>query len=139
MSLHDRSTHILVVDDVPVMRILVIKSLREAGYTRFTEFENGLDAWEGLQRLQATDPVEFIVSDITMPRMTGLEFLKKVRADQAFKELPFLMVTAESEKLLILDAIKSGVNNYLMKPFLPDQLKQKFAVTIDAVLKKKAA
>lgn len=139
MAQLDLNMHVLIVDDVPVMRALVLKVLKEMGFTRCTECENGEDAWFALQRLYENEPIGFVVSDITMPVMTGLELLKKVRADARFKELPYLMVTAESEKKLILDAIRTGVNNYLMKPFLPDQLKQKVVAVFDAIEKKKAA
>ena len=71
--------------------------------------------------------IEFIVSDWNMPNMTGLEFLKAVRADPRFKHLPFLMVTAEAEKENIIEAVKSGVSNYIVKPFTGDTLREKLS------------
>ena len=90
----------------------------------FIEAEDGEKAY----RLLQTHPdVEFIVSDWNMPNMTGLEFLKTVRADPKFKALPFLMVTAEAEKENIIEAVKSGVSNYIVKPFTGATLKEKMA------------
>jgi two-component system chemotaxis response regulator CheY len=139
MAQLDLNMHVLVVDDVPVMRGLIIKTLKEMGFTRCSECENGADAWSAIQKLHASNPIQFIISDVTMPLMTGIELLKKVRGDARFKGIPFLIVSAESEKALILDAIQSGVNQYLMKPFLPDQIKQKVHAVFDAIEKKKAA
>ena len=88
------------------------------------EAEDGEKAY---RVLQSQPDIEFIVSDWNMPNMTGLEFLKTVRADPKFKSLPFLMVTAEAEKENIIEAVKSGVSNYIVKPFTGATLKEKMA------------
>ena len=113
---------ILIADDFPTMRRIVKTLLRQNGYSNFIEAEDGEEAYSMLQK---TSDVEFIVSDWNMPKMTGLEFLKTVRNDSKFKHLPFLMVTAEAEKENIIEAVKAGVSNYVVKPFTGQTLKEK--------------
>jgi two-component system chemotaxis response regulator CheY len=115
---------ILVVDDFPTMRRIVKTLMRQNGYTNFVEAEDGA---QGFKMLETMPDIEFIVSDWNMPNMTGLEFLKAVRADPRFKHLPFLMVTAEAEKENIIEAVKSGVSNYIVKPFTGATLQEKLA------------
>jgi two-component system chemotaxis response regulator CheY len=131
---------ILVVDDFPTMRRIVKTLLRQNGYSDFVEAEDGA---QGYETLKNTPGIEFIVSDWNMPNMTGIEFLKAVRADPKYKHLPFLMVTAEAEKENIIEAVKSGVSNYVVKPFTGQTLQEKLAkvyanlgVTATATLKK---
>lgn len=123
---------ILVVDDFPTMRRIVKTLLKQNGFNNFTDAEDGAQAYK---ILQAEGDFEFIVSDWNMPNMTGLEFLKTVRADPKFKHVPFLMVTAEAEKENIIEAVKSGVSNYVVKPFTGATLKEKLQ-RIDNNLKK---
>ena len=113
---------ILVVDDFPTMRRIVKTLLRQNGFREFVEAEDGEKAYE---MLKSEPGIELIVSDWNMPNMTGLELLKTVRADDNFKHLPFLMVTAEAEKENIIEAVKSGVSNYVVKPFTGQTLKEK--------------
>lgn len=115
---------ILVVDDFPTMRRIVKTLLKQCGYSNFIEAEDGAQAYDTLQK---NPDIEFIVSDWNMPNMTGIEFLKTVRADPKFKHLPFLMVTAEAEKENIIEAVKSGVSNYVVKPFTGQTLTEKLA------------
>jgi two-component system chemotaxis response regulator CheY len=115
--------HILVVDDFPTMRKIVKQVLRQLGYNNIAEAENGQ---LGLDYLRSSHkPVEFIVSDWNMPVMTGIELLKSVRADPKLKHTPFLMITAEAEKENIIEAVKSGVNSYIVKPFNAGTMKEK--------------
>jgi two-component system chemotaxis response regulator CheY len=115
---------ILVVDDFPTMRRIVKTLLKQNGYRNFVEAEDGAKAYGVLQE---DKEIEMIVSDWNMPNMTGLELLKTVRADPKFKQLPFLMVTAEAEKENIIEAVKAGVSNYVVKPFTGQILKEKMA------------
>ena len=115
---------ILVVDDFPTMRRIVKTLMRQNGYTNFVEAEDGV---QGLKMLEEMPDIEFVVSDWNMPNMTGLEFLKAVRASPKFKHLPFLMVTAEAEKENIIEAVKNGVSNYIVKPFTGATLQEKLA------------
>ena len=122
MALGRPDMKILVVDDFPTMRRIVKTLMRQNGYTNFIEAEDGA---QGLKALDINPDVEFVVSDWNMPNMSGLEFLKAVRSDERFNHLPFLMVTAESEKDQIIEAVKNGVSSYIVKPFTGAALQDK--------------
>jgi two-component system chemotaxis response regulator CheY len=124
MALGQPNMKILVVDDFPTMRRIVKTLMRQNGFSDFTEAEDGARA---LEILRKTPEIEFVVSDWNMPNMTGIELLKAVRADPKLKHLPFLMVTAEAEKENIIEAVKSGVSNYVVKPFTGQTLGEKLA------------
>jgi len=114
---------VIVVDDSSVMRQIIKNNLKQLGF----EQSNLLDAEDGEQALKKIneDDVDLVISDWNMPRMTGIEFLKAVRADGALKELPFLMVTSEADKEKIMEAVQAGVNQYIVKPFNATQLEEK--------------
>jgi two-component system chemotaxis response regulator CheY len=122
MSLPPNNIHILVVDDFPTMRKIVKSVLKQLGFNNISEAEDGENA---LQILRANNSIEFIVSDWNMPKITGIELLKAVRADPKLKHLPFLMVTAEADKENIVEAVKAGVNNYIVKPFNAATMREK--------------
>ena len=117
----DRKMKILVVDDFSTMRRIVKNLLKQIGFENIEEAEDGQHA---LSKLKG-DRFQFVVSDWNMPNMTGIELLKSVRSDPELKDLPFLMVTAEAEKEKVIEAIKAGVNNYIIKPFTAEILKEK--------------
>ena len=117
---------ILVVDDMPTMRKILISTLTKIGYTNITEADDGSSAWPIIEQALGTDaPYEFIISDWNMPEMSGIELLEKVRNHEELKPLPFLMVTAETEQSNVVNAVKAGVSNYVIKPFTEDSLKEK--------------
>jgi len=120
------SIAILVVDDQKSIRSLVVECLRGLGYTRVAECEDGQEAFEYMQR----QTVHMVISDLNMPRMTGLELLAAVRASPRLKGVGFLMLTSRGEIELVRQAIQLGVNNYLTKPFAMGDLKKK----VDSVL-----
>jgi two-component system chemotaxis response regulator CheY len=123
-------THILVVDDMLTMRKLVQKSCKELGFTNFTEAKDGAEAFS---KLDAASPaIGLVISDWNMPGASGLDLLKRVRATEKYKTLPFVMLTAEAEKTQIVEAVQAGVSNYVIKPFTTDVLKEK----LEAVHKK---
>ncbi len=117
----DLKMKILVVDDFSTMRRIVKNLLRQLGYEDIEEAEDGAQAFSKLQG----GGFGFVVSDWNMPNMDGLEMLKKVRADPELKDIPILMVTAEAEKDKVIAAIQAGVNNYVVKPFTGEILKEK--------------
>ena len=119
----DLKTKVLIVDDMMTMRKLVTKACKEIGFTDFGEAADGTLAWEALNA--SKPPFGLIISDWNMPNCTGLDLLKRVRSDGRFKQLPFLLVTAEAEKTQIVEAVKAGVTNYVIKPFTPANLKEK--------------
>ena len=117
----DKSIKILVVDDFSTMRRIVKNILRQLDFNNIVEADDGSTALDILQK----EKINMIVSDWNMPKMTGLELLKAVRADDALKDIPFLMVTAEAQQENIIEAVKSGVSNYIVKPFTAETLGQK--------------
>jgi two-component system chemotaxis response regulator CheY len=125
----DPKTKVLVVDDMLTMRKIVSKILRELGFTDIHEAQDGQEAWDKTQ----TGNYGLIISDWNMPNCTGLEFLKRVRADQKLAKTPFLLVTAEAEQHQVAEAIKSGVDQYVVKPFSKEGLKSKLESTYKKV------
>ena len=114
---------VLVVDDFLTMRRIVRKILRDLDFQNIIEAEDGSTALDILK----TTKVDLIVSDWNMPKMTGLDLLKYVRGDDSIKDTPFLMVTAEAQKENIIEAVKSKVSNYIVKPFTAAILEEKLA------------
>ena len=110
---------ILIVDDSSTMRRIIINTLSRIGYTDVVEGENGKS---GLEKL-GQGGVEMIITDWNMPEMDGLEFVKTVRGTNP--SIPILMVTTNAAKEDIVEALQAGVNNYVVKPFTPDTLKEK--------------
>ena len=117
----DPKMRILVVDDFATMRRIVKNILKQLGFENIVEADDGKAALRVLE----SQHIDFIVSDWNMPNMNGLEFLKAVRANEKFKDIPFLMVTAEALKENIVEAVKAGVSNYIVKPFTAETLKGK--------------
>lgn len=122
MALPPTDLKILVVDDFPTMRKIVRQVLRQLGYNDVQEAEDGEAA---LRILREKPDIQFVISDWNMPNITGIELLKSVRSDPALKGLPFLMVTAEADKENIVEAVKSGVSSYIVKPFNAATLREK--------------
>lgn len=118
----NRDMRILVVDDFSTMRRIVKNLLKELGFSNFSEAEDGVLGWASVE---AAGGYDFIVSDWNMPNMTGIDFLRKVRADPRFKDTPFLLITAESKRSQILEAAEAGVNGYIVKPFTAATLNEK--------------
>ena len=117
----DKGMKILVVDDFPTMRRIVRSLLKELGFTNVEEAEDGQEALGKL----AGGGFEFVVSDWNMPNLNGLDMLKQIRADEATKSLPVLMVTAEAKKDNIVAAAQAGANGYIVKPFTAATLEEK--------------
>ena len=122
----DKRMRILVVDDFQTMRRIIINLLRQLGFTNVVEAQDGRIALEKVK----DDKIELVISDWNMPNMTGLEFLKELRASEEYKALPFIMVTAEGKKENVIAAVQAGVNNYIVKPFNAATLKEKLSKVI---------
>ena len=118
---YDPNMRVLVVDDFSTMRMIVKNILRQLGFNNVVEADDGTTAWEILNK----DNIQFIVSDWNMPKMTGIDLLRKVRASEEFADIPFLMVTAEAQQENIIEAVQAKVSNYIVKPFTADVMKQK--------------
>ncbi len=117
----DTNMKILVVDDFATMRRIVKNILVQLGYKNIVEADDGTTAVEILKQ----EKVDMIISDWNMPKMTGLELLKHVRADADLANIPFLMVTAEAQQDNIILAVKAKVSQYIVKPFTAETLGEK--------------
>ena len=106
----------LVVDDSMTIRRIVIKALGIAGIPDTTEAADGAEAMAAIK----SDSFDVILLDWNMPKMSGIETLRAMR--EAGDKTPVIMVTTEAEKSRVIEAIKTGANDYLIKPFSPDQL-----------------
>ena len=112
----------LVVDDSVTMRRIVINSLKNLGHQNFIEANDGRDA---LDKLAADSTINFVITDWNMPNISGLELTKAIRNDEKLNSLPILMVTTRGVKDDIIEALNAKVNNYVVKPFTPQILKEK--------------
>ncbi len=125
----DFKIRVLVVDDFSTMRKIVRNILKQIGYEDIVEADDGATAWP----IVKGDNIGLVVTDWNMPNVTGLELLQKIRGDEATKNIPVLMVTAEGLKENVVDAVKAGVDNYIVKPFTAETVKEK----IEAIFKKR--
>lgn len=123
----DKKMRILVVDDFATMRKVIRNLLRQIGYQEVIEAEDGVSALRELR----SQRIDFIISDWNMPNMSGIDFLRAVRADSELSSIPFLMVTAESLKDNVVEAVKAGVSNYIVKPFTAEVLNEKIEKIIE--------
>lgn len=131
MPLPDPNIKILIVDDMATMRRIEKSLLMQLGFKNIDEAEDGKVA---LQKLRQGN-YDFVLTDWNMPNMTGLELVQEIRKDPKLKHLPVLMVTAEAKKENVLAAIKAGVNNYVVKPFMAETLKEKIEKIFSAYKK----
>jgi two-component system chemotaxis response regulator CheY len=113
----------LIVDDFSTMRRIVRNLLKEIGYLNADEAEDGQAALAKLR----SQPFDFVLSDINMPKMNGFELLTEIRADAALKALPVLLITAEAKKEDIVTAAQAGASGYIVKPFTKATLEEKVA------------
>lgn len=122
----DKSSKVLVVDDFATMRKVIRNLLKQIGFENIAEAEDGEMALKELK----SQNISFIISDWNMPNMTGLDLLKAVRADSDLCNTPFLMVTAEALQDNVVQAVKAGVDNYIVKPFTAEVLNEKISEII---------
>lgn len=127
----DKSMKILVVDDFSTMRRIVKNILKQLGFENIEEAEDGGQAYQKVRE----GGFGFVITDWNMPNVDGLAFLQSVRNDPDHKDLPILMVTAEAEKEKVVTAVQAGVDNYIVKPFTAEVLKEK----MDKILEKRGA
>lgn len=121
---------ILVVDDVKNMRNLVRKSLTDLGFKTVVEAADGRDGWRHVST--SKEKFDIVISDWNMPNFSGIDLLRKIRADESIKKTPFLLLTGESEASRVIEAIKAGIDAYMVIPFTTRILREK----LEAVFKK---
>ena len=117
----DRHINILIADDYFSMRRTIVGLLRQMGFSRFLEADNG----ETAQSILDTETIGLVISDWNMPRMTGMELLKYIRSSDKLNNLPLIMITGEGQAENVIEAGKLQVTDYLIKPFSADLLKTK--------------
>lgn len=112
---------IIAIDDFSTMRRIIKNLLKQAGYENVFEAEDGQKALEIIR----AEKVDLIISDWNMPKLNGFDLLKIVRSDPDLRQIPFVMITAESEKEKIIKAVHAGVTDYIVKPFTAKTLQEK--------------
>jgi two-component system chemotaxis response regulator CheY len=112
----------LIVDDSKAMRTILRKIVADCGFDEVVEAENGVQALVHLRKVGAPD---LVLVDWNMPEMTGIEFVARVRKDDTFDASMLMMVTTETEPARITEALVAGADEYVMKPFTADALREK--------------
>jgi two-component system chemotaxis response regulator CheY len=112
----------LIVDDSSTMRRIEAAQLAALGYTEIIEAANGQ---EGLDKLHENMPVDVVLLDVNMPVMDGMTLLKRIRREPQYGGVRIIMVTSESEKGRVLEALRAGATDYVVKPFAPELFKEK--------------
>jgi two-component system chemotaxis response regulator CheY len=112
------SRHILIIDDSKTVRNLVAFIMKREGF-RVTSAEDGLD---GLEKLYSTPDVDLIICDVNMPRMDGFTYIKTVREQEAYRDLPIIVLSTEGQERDIQEGLTLGANLYLVKPAQPEKM-----------------
>ena len=114
------SLKFLVVDDSITIRRIIINALKTIGYSDVVEASHGKEALDKLN-----NGVNFLITDWNMPEMNGLDLTKQIRAIHSAAQLPILMITTRGTETDVIDALQAKVNSYIVKPFTPQELKEK--------------
>ena len=125
------SIPVLVVDDSQIMRRIVSKGLQTMGFVDIYEAPGVESAFKVIEK----NDVELILSDWSMPGLTGIDFLKMLRSNKETQHLPFILITAEAQLYTILMAYREGVSQYVTKPFT----KKYFEYIVDKVIREQHA
>lgn len=114
---------VLIVDDSAAIRKILARVLQQTEVITGTIFEAG----DGIQALEVLreHAVSLVLSDINMPNMDGIEFLKEFRANTAWNDVPVVMITTEGSQAKVMEAVQAGASGYVRKPFTADQIKEK--------------
>ena len=121
----DKSLNVLVVEDNVNLRKVLINIINKLGFPPALEAEHGQEAWEKVQN----EKVDIVLTDWTMPVMDGLTFLKALRAEPLDKQPVVVMCTTENDMARIVEAMQAGANEYIMKPFTEDIVRDKLEET----------
>ena len=124
----DLNMKVLIVDDFATMRRIVRNILKQIGFKNIVEADDGKSALKELKK----GKFDLILCDWNMPEMPGIDLLKAVRSDDELKGTPFVMVTAEAQKDNIVEAVKAGVSNYVVKPFTAETINEKLSKVFDS-------
>ena len=116
--------NVMIIDDSKTMRMIIGRTIKELGHA-IVEAGNGK---EGLARLHESAAVDLVMVDWNMPEMNGLEFVTSLRSEEKYRKLPVMMVTTETEADNVTKALAAGANEYIMKPFTKETVKEKLAL-----------
>lgn len=120
------SFRILIVDDFPMIRTMLKRSLTELGFKHLHEASDGAQAWEMIQNSSASQtPYQLVFMDWNMPLMTGIEVVEKCKAEPDLASIPIIMISAERDRMNVIRAMKAGANDYILKPFSAAMLGEK--------------
>ncbi len=117
----DKDIKILVVDDSPAIRMIASKMFKKMDFFNVSLADDGDTGLEELKK----ESYDLVIADMNMPKMSGLELLAEMKNDEKFKDIPFLLVTAEEDQEEIMSAIRAGISNYMTKPWEISKLTQK--------------
>ncbi len=121
-----RKKQFLVTDDYESMRVMIAEHLKQLGVEKILFASSGNQALKMIKQNQGkSEQIEFLLTDMIMEDGNGIELVKAVRADATLKSLPVLMITSKAEVGLVIDAVKAGVNNYIVKPWQLEDLAKK--------------
>lgn len=123
-----KTKKVVVIDDAPVVREVVIRNLKKMGFEKSNIFE-AEDGLGGVEILRL-EQVDLIISDWNMPKMDGLELLHTIKNYPKLADTPFIMITSETDREKVDEAFKAGVNQYIFKPFKPDYFEEKIEQTL---------
>jgi len=117
---------VLIIDDSRAMRMILKSALTEMGH----DVSEATDGRQGLERVHESGPFGLVLVDWNMPEMNGYEFVQAVRQDHANDDMKLIMVTTEVETSRVTSALEAGANEYVMKPFTKDILREKIEMTV---------
>lgn len=123
----DLNTQILIVDDSATMRRIATFILQSLGFNNVVEAEDGLEALSAIQN----NRIDLVLSDCNMPNMNGIELLTRLRNDPESNNIPFIVMTSTDQKENLLEMVKAGASDYIVKPFQAGDLREKLEKFID--------
>lgn len=130
----DPNARVLLVDDYEMIRVMLRNGLTQLGFKRIEEAKDGAEAMAKIQAaLSSNDPYQMVFCDWNMPNKTGIEVLQECRGNASTKNLPFVMVTAESEQERVIQALKAGADDYIVKPIAVATLQKKIAKLLQKI------
>jgi two-component system chemotaxis response regulator CheY len=119
------SKHFLVVDDYESMRVMVSDQLKAFGIQKISFAGSGNEALKKIVELESSNPVQYVLSDMMMKDGSGIDLVTGIRQQLGKKNLPVLMITSKSEITTLLDAVKAGISNYIIKPWEEEDFAKK--------------
>lgn len=130
------SMPILLVEDTEITLRILAQMLAQLGFTNVVEATDGAQAWDRLQEaLQAGNPIGAVLCDWNMPGMSGLDLKRKMHSVPAFEHLPFVLLTSNTDKEHVMEAVRAGIAHYLAKPFPIEALRKKLKEAVDSAKK----